>query len=52
MRLRSLESRRLLLQSFQGSTYCVNFHVVGLPSAASTMIPEPRLWTRLKAIRT
>jgi hypothetical protein len=23
-----------------GATYCVNFHVVGLPSAASTMIPD------------
>ena len=32
----------LLLQSFQRTTYCVNFHVVGLPSAASTMIPETK----------
>ena len=39
-------------RSVSGATYCVNFHVVGLPSAASTMIPGPGRWAQAKAIRS
>jgi hypothetical protein len=39
---KSTRKRGYLTEPFGG--YCVNFYVVGLPSAVSTMIPGPGRW--------